>query len=72
MNERTTPEKAWQVSVSLPIEATGRADAVQQFWQYVAKLGPNELPAFVCPYGDELDMLAFVGGAETDLDPEED
>ncbi|MGH8879183.1 MAG: hypothetical protein ACRD0P_17880 [Stackebrandtia sp.] len=72
MSERSEPVKDWQVSVSLPIEAGSRAEAVTQFWQYIASLGPEELPAFVSPYGDELDMLAYVAGSETDLDPEED
>ncbi|CAM3357746.1 hypothetical protein STSO111631_15870 [Stackebrandtia soli] len=71
MNE-ADPRQRWLVTVSLPIEASDRADAVAQFWEYVNTLGPTELPAFVAPYGDELSMLAFVAGAETDLDPEED
>ncbi|HZE38629.1 MAG TPA: hypothetical protein VE172_07425 [Stackebrandtia sp.] len=66
------PMREWQVSVALPIEAAGRAEAVAQFWEYVRALGSRELPAFVAPYGNELDMQAYVGGAETDLDPEED
>ncbi len=72
MSESTAPRKSWQVSISLPIEADGRDDAVRQFWDYVAQLGPDEIPAYVSPYGDELDMLAYVAGVETDLDPEED
>mgnify|MGYP003694787793 CR=1 FL=1 len=36
------------------------------------KLGPRELPAYVWPWGDELAMQAFVLGAVTNLDPEED
>ncbi|MGH8794089.1 MAG: hypothetical protein ACRDXX_15765 [Stackebrandtia sp.] len=64
------PLREWQVSLALPIEARGRAEAVAQFWEYVASLGPDELPAFVAPYGDELAMQAFVGGVQTDLDPE--
>ena len=47
------------------------AEAVREFWTYVDKLGPRELPAFVWPRGDELAMQAFVLGAETNLDPEE-
>jgi hypothetical protein len=62
----------WFVSVALPIEASSRAEAVREFWTYVDKLGPRELPAFVWPKGDELAMQAFVLGAETNLDPEED
>jgi hypothetical protein len=34
--------------------------------------GPRELPAYVWPRGDELAMQAFVLGAVTNLDPEED
>ena len=62
----------WFVSVALPIEAATRADAVREFWTYVEKLGPRELPAYVWPRGDELAMQAFVLGAVTNLDPEED
>jgi hypothetical protein len=62
----------WLVSVTLPIEAASRAEAVREFWTYLAKLGPRELPAFVWPQGDELAMQAFVLGEETNLDPEEE
>jgi hypothetical protein len=62
----------WLVSLSIPIEATSPADAVRQFWSYVEELGPRELPAFVSPVGDELALQAFVLGAPTNLDPEED
>jgi hypothetical protein len=62
----------WFVSVALPIEAASRAEAVREFWSYVDKLGPRELPAYVWPRGDELAMQAFVLGAVTNLDPEED
>jgi hypothetical protein len=62
----------WLVSVTLPIEAASRAEAVREFWTYLAKLGPRELPAFVWPQGDELAMQAFVQGEETNLDPEEE
>jgi hypothetical protein len=62
----------WFVSVSLPIEAPSAADAVREFWTYLAKLGPRELPAFVWPRGDELAMQAFVLGEEANQDPEED
>jgi hypothetical protein len=64
--------KTWLVSVALPIEAPNQADAVRQFWSYVAELGPAELPAFVWPSGDELAMQAFVLGVEANQDPEED
>jgi hypothetical protein len=62
----------WFVSVALPIEAATRADAVREFWTYVDKLGPQELPAYVWPLGDELAMQAYVLGAVTNLDPEKD
>ncbi len=62
----------WFVSVALPIEATTRAEAVREFWTYVDKLGPAELPAYVWPLGDELAMQPYVLGALTNLDPEED
>ena len=63
---------AWLVSVALPIEASSAAEAVREFWTYVDKLGPRELPAFVWPPGDELAMQAYVLGDEASLDPEED
>lgn len=62
----------WFVSVAVPIEAASPAEAVREFWTYVDKLGPKELPAYVWPLGDELAMQAFVLGAVTNLDPEED
>jgi len=62
----------WLVSVALPIEAPSAAEAVREFWTYVDKLGPRELPAFVSPVRDELAMQAYVLGDETNLDPEED
>jgi hypothetical protein len=62
----------WFVSVALPIEAATRAEAVREFWTYVERLGPRELPAYVWPRGDELAMQAFVLGAITNLDPEGD
>ena len=52
--------------------ARARAEAVREFWTYMDKLGPRELPAYVWPLGDELAMQAFVLGAVTNLDPEED
>ena len=64
--------KTWLVSVALPIEAANQAEAVRQFWSYVAELGPAELPAFVWPSGDELAMQAFVLGVEANQDPEEE
>ena len=67
------PERRpWLVSVAMPIEADSPADAVRQFWSYVAELGPAELPAFVWPSGDELAMQAFVLGVEANQDPEEE
>jgi hypothetical protein len=62
----------WFVSLALPIEAGTPAEAVREFWSYVDKLGPRELPAYVWPLGDELAMQAFVLGAVTNLDPEPD
>ncbi len=68
----TAGKRPWLVSVAMPIEAASPADAVRQFWSYVAELGPAELPAFVWPSGDELAMQAFVLGAEANQDPEEE
>ncbi|MGW1057018.1 hypothetical protein [Micromonospora rubida] len=73
--ERLGPPQArrpWLVSLDLPIEAETPAEAVRVFWSYVRDLGPQELPAFVSPSGDELAMQAFVLGAEANQDPEED
>jgi hypothetical protein len=64
--------KPWLVTVAMPIEADNPAEAVRQFWTYVAELGPAELPAFVWPSGDELAMQAFVLGVPANQDPEED
>jgi hypothetical protein len=63
---------AWFVSVALPIEAPSPAEAVREFWTYVDKLGPSELPAFVWPRGDELAMQAYLLGEAVNLDPEEE
>ncbi len=63
---------SWLVSLDLPIEAPSAAEAVRQFWTYVAELGPRELPVFVSPAGDELAMQAMVAGVPVNLDPEED
>ena len=62
----------WQVSVSLPIEADSPAEAVAVFWTYVSPLGPDQLPAYVSPAGDELAMRAYLHSEPTNLDPEED
>ncbi|MFF3866719.1 hypothetical protein [Micromonospora sp. NPDC001898] len=73
--ERLGPPPArrrWLVSLDLPIEAETPAEAVRLFWSYVRDLGPQELPAFVSPSGNELAMQAFVLGAEANQDPEED
>jgi hypothetical protein len=64
--------RTWLVSLDLPIEAGTAAEAVRMFWSYVQDLGPRELPAFVSPADDELAMQAFVLGAQTNLDPEEE
>jgi hypothetical protein len=68
----TGDRRTWLVSLDLPIEAPTAAEAVRLFWSYVRELGPRELPAFVYPSGDELAMQAFVLGAESNQDPEED
>jgi hypothetical protein len=60
------------VSVALPVEAADRAGAVREFWDYVRRLGPDELPAFVWPLGDELGLQAYVLDEPVNLDPEED
>ncbi|EEP73132.1 hypothetical protein MCAG_03459 [Micromonospora sp. ATCC 39149] len=64
--------RSWLVSLDLPIEAATPAEAVRLFWSYVRDLGPRELPTFVSPSHDELAMQAFVLGAESNQDPEED
>ncbi|MCH7232456.1 hypothetical protein L0U85_16580 [Glycomyces sp. L485] len=61
----------WLVSLSLPVEAGDRAEAVRRFWSYARTLGPTELPTFVAPYGRELEGTAFLLGAEHEQDPEE-
>jgi hypothetical protein len=70
--EAAAGRSVWFVSVAVPIEAASPAEAVREYWTYVDKLGPRELPAYVWPLGDELAMQAFVLGAVTNLDPEED
>lgn len=62
----------WFVTVAIPIEAASAGEAVREFWTYVDRLGPRELPAFVWPRGDELAMQAFVLGEPANQDPEED
>lgn len=64
--------RRWLVSIDAPIEAESPTEAVREFWTYVRRLGPEELPAFVAPVGDELAMRAYVMGEETNLDPEDD
>jgi hypothetical protein len=64
-------KKSWLVNVALPIEAATPAEAVGEYWRYVAQLGPAELPAYVCPVDDELAMIPFVAGEPANLDPEE-
>ncbi|GIE83568.1 hypothetical protein [Actinoplanes regularis] len=66
------PKRNWLVSVAMPIEASGPAEAVRQFWSHVNELGPRELPTYVWPSGDELAMQAFVLGVEANQDPEEE
>jgi hypothetical protein len=65
-------QREWLVSVAMPIEAETPAEAVREYWRYVAELGPAELPAFVSPAGDELAMTAYVSDGIAPLDPEED
>lgn len=65
-------KKAWLVNVALPIEADSPAEAVGEYWRYVAELGSAELPAYVSPVGDELSMIPFVAGEPANQDPEED
>jgi hypothetical protein len=72
-NRRTDADRSeWFVSVAVPIEASSRAEAVREFWTYIDKLGPQELPAYVWPRGDELAMQSFVLGVPANEDPEED
>lgn len=71
-NRVDADRREWFVSVALPIEAASRAEAVREFWTYVDKLGPRELPAYVWPRGDELAMQAYLLGEQTNEDPEED
>ncbi|MQM25069.1 hypothetical protein [Glycomyces albidus] len=68
-----TPERRrdWLVTLSMPIEAVDKAEAVRQFWSYIRSLGPKELPTFVAPYGREIEGTAFLLGAEHEQDPEE-
>lgn len=68
-----TPERRsdWLVTLSMPIEAVDKAEAVRQFWSYIRSLGPKELPTFVAPYGRELEGTAFLLGTEHEQDPEE-
>jgi hypothetical protein len=68
-----TPERRrdWLVTLSMPIEAVDKAEAVRQFWSYIRSLGPKELPTFVSPYGREIEGTAFLLGAEHEQDPEE-
>jgi hypothetical protein len=66
------PLPEWMVSVALPVEAADRAGAVREFWALVQRLGPDELPAFVWPVGDELALQAYLMDDPVNLDPEED
>lgn len=68
----TVVQRTWLVRLDLPIEADNPAEAVAQFWAYVRELGPDELPVFASPLGDELAMQAYVAGEPHDLDPEDD
>jgi len=72
MTAASEPRPTWLVSLDLPIEAATPAEAVNLFWAYVRELGPDQLPTFVSPSGDELSMQAMLGGEPVNLDPEED
>lgn len=72
MGNEVEKQQTWLVSVDLPVEAGTAAEAVVEFWRYLQRLGPDELPTFVSPLGDEYAMQAYVGGEPHDLDPEED
>lgn len=61
----------WLVSLSIPVEAADRAEAVRRFWSYARSLGPTELPTFVAPYGREIDGTSFLLGTEHEQDPED-
>jgi hypothetical protein len=61
----------WMVTLSIPIEAVDKAEAVRQFWSYIRSLGPKQLPTFVSPYGRELEGTSFLLGVEHEQDPEE-
>lgn len=65
-------KSAWLVSVALPIEADTPAEAVAEYWRYIAQLGGSGLPTFVSPVDDELAMTAYLLDKPTNLDPEED
>ncbi len=71
MYKRQERRSDWLVTLSIPIEAVDRAEAVRRFWSYVRSLGPTELPTFVAPYGREIDGTAFLLGVEHEQDPEE-
>jgi hypothetical protein len=72
MTDTPQPGRQWLVTLSMPIEAADRAEAATGFWEYVKSLGAAELPVFISPMTDELAMLAYVGGVESEQDPEED
>ena len=61
----------WLVTLSMPIEAVDKAEAVRLFWSYIRSLGPKELPTFVSPYGREVEGTSFLLGVEHEQDPEE-
>jgi hypothetical protein len=63
--------RAWLVSLDLPIEAATAAEAVRTFWTYAFRLGPQELPTFVSPADDELAMQPYLLDTPTTLDPED-
>lgn len=67
-----TERRTWLVSLDLPIEAADPAEAAAEFWHYLRELGPDRLPVFVAPLGDELAMRAYLSGQPHDLDPEDE
>lgn len=68
----TAPLRDYLVSVPISVEAASPAEAARLYWAYVRELGPAELPAFVSPYGNELEMRAYVLGEVHEMDPEEE
>ncbi|MFC4333658.1 hypothetical protein [Salininema proteolyticum] len=66
------PVEDYIVNLSLPIEARSEAEAARLFWSYVRLLGPENLPLFIAPYGNELEGQAYLQGVPHEGDPEEE